>query len=246
MSSISRKNSRSSSSETAPFFSTFATGLQCTLGRMSLAADWDELQKELPEGWGTANLRLTVPDAGVCDRAAALLGPANPGRRGNVIRFYAARRGAGSSPDIIRRLLDRLDRDGIGGELELVGSQEAETALQVDHPKLVTAWDDAVAGLPPDWSDLYVQLELVSSDWLERVALLMAPVNPARYGGVPGFRFRVARRFGYGASAPMTRRCLERVDAEELRGELTILRVLSDTQPVSTQGPVWYVEGRSV
>jgi len=215
---------------------------------MSLAADWDELQKELPEGWGTANLRLTVPDAGVGERAAALLGPANPGRRGNVIRFYAARRGTGSSPDIIRRLLDRVDRDGIGGELELVGSEgaEAETALEADQPKLVTAWDDAVAGLPPDWSDLYVQLELVSSDWLERVALLMAPVNPARYGGDPGFRFRVARRFGYGASAPMARRCLERVDAEELRGALTILRVLSDTQPVSTQGPVWYVEGRSV
>ena len=44
----------------------------------------------------------------------------------------------------------------------------------------------------------------------------------------------------------MTRRCLERVDAEELRGELDILRVLSDTHPVATQGPVWYVEGRSV
>ena len=29
----------------------------------------------------------------------------------------------------------------------------------------------------------------------------MAPVNPARYGGTPGFRFRVARVFGYGAVA---------------------------------------------
>jgi hypothetical protein len=213
---------------------------------MSLAADWDELQRGLPESWGTANLRLTLPDAGVGERAAALLGPANPGKRGNVIRFYSARRGAGHSPDIIRRLLERLDKDGIRGELEIVGSQEAEVALQVDHPKLVTAWDDAVAGLPPDWSDLYVELELVSSDWLERAALLMAPVNPARYGAVPGFRFRVASSFGYGASAPMTRRCLERVDAEELRGELRILRVLSDTRPVATQGPVWYVGGRSV
>ena len=213
---------------------------------MSLAADWDELQRGLPESWGTANLRLTVPDAGVGERAAALLGPANPGKRGNVIRFYSARRGAGHSPDIIRRLLERLDKDGIRGELEIVGSQEAEVALQVDHPKLVTAWDEAISGLPPDWSDLYVELELVSSDWLERAALLMAPVNPARYGAVPGFRFRVASSFGYGASAPMTRRCLERVDAEELRGELRILRVLSDTRPVATQGPVWYVGGRSV
>jgi len=213
---------------------------------MSLAADWDELQGDLPETWGTANLRLTVPDDGLCERAAALLGPANPGRRGHVIRFYATRGGEGHSPDIIRRLLERLDADGIRGELELVGAQEAEAAREVVRPKLVSAWDDAVAGLPPDWSDLYAEVQFVSSDWLERAALLLAPVNPARYGGESGFRFRVARRFGYGASPAMTRRCLERVDAEEIRGELSILRVLSDTQPVATQGPVWYVEGRPV
>jgi len=213
---------------------------------MSLAADWDELQQSLPEGWGTANLRLTVSDEARCERAAALLGPANPGRRGNVIRFYAAQRGAGHSPDIIYRLLARLDTDGIRGELELVGSDQAAAAPEVVRPKLVVAWDEAVAGLPPDWTDLYVEVELESSDWLERAALLMAPVNPARYGEAPGFRFRVASRFGYGATPAMTRRCLERVDAEELRGVISILRVLSDTQPVATQGPVWYVEGRSV
>ncbi len=213
---------------------------------MSLAADWDELQQTLPEGWGTANLRLTVADEARCERAAALLGPANPGRRGNVIRFYAAQGGAGHSPDIIQRLLARLDADGIRGELELVGSDQAAVAPEVVQPKLVVAWDEAVAGLPPDWTDLYVEVELESSDWLERAALLMAPVNPARYGEAPGFRFRVASRFGYGATPAMTRRCLERVDAEELRGVLSILRVLSDTQPVATQGPVWYVEGRSV
>jgi hypothetical protein len=213
---------------------------------MSLAADWDELQEGLPESWGTANLRLTVPDEGVGERAAALLGPANPGRRGNVIRFYAARRGEGRSPEIIRRLLERIDTEGIKGELDLVGSDEAPATKEVVLAKLVDAWDTAVAGLPADWTDLYVEVELESSDWLERAALLMAPVNPARYGEEPGFRFRVASTFGYGASAGMTRRCLERVDAEELRGELEILRVLSDTHPVATQGPVWYVEGRSV
>src|SRR6476660_5557564 len=122
MSSISRKNSRSCSSETAPFFSTFATGLQCTLGRMSLAADWDELQQSLHEGWGVAQLRLTLADDGDSERAAALLGPANPGRRGKVIRFYAARRGEGRSPEIVRRLLEGIDADGIRGELELVGA----------------------------------------------------------------------------------------------------------------------------
>ena len=213
---------------------------------MSLAGDWQELEQGLPEGWGTTRLRLTVPEEGDCARAAALLGPANPGRRGKVIRFYAARRGAGPSPNAIRRLLGRIDAEGIQGELEIVGSDEAEAQPEISRPTLVASWDAAVSGLPPDWSDLYAEVELVSSDWLERTALLMAPVNPARYGGVPGFRFRVARRFGYGASSEMTRRCLERVDQEGIRGELRILRVLSDTQPVATQGPVWYVEGRSV
>ena len=74
----------------------------------------------------------------------------------------------------------------------------------------------------------------------------MAPVNPARYGGTPGFRFRVASSFGYGAAPAMTRRCLERVDQAGIRAAVRILRVLSDTRPVATQGPVWYVGGRSV
>jgi hypothetical protein len=213
---------------------------------MSLVGDWQDVERSLPEGWGNARLRLTIPDEGDCDRAAALLGPANPGRRGKVIRFFTARRGAGPSSEMIRNLLRRIDAQGITGALELVGVDAAEAEPVIHRETLAATWDAAIAALPPDWSDLYAEVELVSSDWLERAALLMAPVNPGRYGGLPGFRFRVARRFGYGASPEMTRRCLERVDQEHIRGELKILRVLSDTDPVHTQGPVWYVEGRSV
>jgi hypothetical protein len=89
-------------------------------------------------------------------------------------------------------------------------------------------------------------VELLSSDYLERAALLLAPLNPARYGGKPGFRCRVARRFGYGASPEMTIRCFERLDEEGIRGRVAVLRALSDTRPLQTQGPVWYVGGRSV
>jgi hypothetical protein len=214
---------------------------------VSVVEQWREIQDGLPEDWADARLRLTIQDAELAARAAALLGPINPGRRGNVLRFYAARRGTGQSPGLVERLLARLDEERIPGQLELVGTDEAELAPpQVERPTLAGTWDASVAALPPDWSDLYCEVELVSSDWLDRAALLMAPVNPARFGGVPGFRFRVARLFGYGASPGMTRRCLERVDQEHIRGELRILRVLSDTNPVHTQGPVWYVEGRSV
>jgi hypothetical protein len=213
---------------------------------VSLVDQWLETVRGLPEKWADARMRLTIEGDGG-ERAAAILAPLNPARRGNVIRFYVARRG-GASPAMVERLLARIDQQRIPGALELVGAGESlePDAAELRRPTLTQTWDAEVAALPPDWSDLYCEVELVSSDWLERAALLMAPVNPARFGGTPGFRFRVASRFGYGASAPMTRRCLERVDNEQIRGELRILRVLSDTKPVATQGPVWYVEGRSV
>jgi hypothetical protein len=214
---------------------------------MSLVDQWLEILRALPENWADARLRLTVEGEGAV-RAGAILAPLNPARRATQVRFYVARRGGGASPNLVQRLLDRIDQERIAGTLELVGSGESAEIDDVVVPRatLVASWDAAIAALPPDWSDLYCELELVSSDWLERTALLMAPVNPARFGGTPGFRFRVASSFGYGAAPEMTRRCLERVDQEGIRADVRILRVLSDTRPVATQGPVWYVEGRSV
>jgi hypothetical protein len=233
---------------------------------VSLVDQWRAIERRLPEGWGDARLRLTAAEEGQCERAAALLGPATPGRHGRVISFFAARRGAGPSADLVTRLLQRLDREGIEGDLELVGSDVTETTHAVEPRRFVPAWEEELAALPDDWSDLYVEVELSSSDYLERAALLMAPLNPARWkadarakparpeggaasgalGGTPGFRCRVARRFGYGASQEMTRRCFERLDEEGIRGSVRVLRSLSDTRPVQTQGPVWYVDGRSV
>ncbi|MDX6506367.1 MAG: hypothetical protein QOG06_1011 [Gaiellaceae bacterium] len=214
---------------------------------MALVDQWRAIEDGLPEGWDEARLRLTVQDEADGDRAAALLGPLNPGRHGKVIGFAAVRRGVGSSPELLRRLLSRLDAAGVQGTLELVRASEAPAATATRRrPSLAEQWDQLAAGLPPDWSDVYAEIELRSSDYLERGALLLAPVNPARTGGRAAYRFRVARRFGYGASAEMARRCFERLDADNIRGELQILRALSDTKPVYTQGPVWYVGGRAV
>ncbi len=216
------------------------------LSLVSLVDQWQAVERSLPDGWGNARLRLTAAEEGQCERAAALLGPATPGRHRRVISFFAARRGAGPSPDLVVRLLQRLDREGIEGDLELVGSDVSEAAAATAPSTFVEAWERELAALPDDWSDLYIELELFSSDYLERAALLLAPLNPARYGGKPGFRCRVARRFGYGGSPEMTRRCFERLDEESIRGRVAVLRALSDTRPVQTQGPVWYVGGRSV
>ena len=211
-----------------------------------LVDQWAEVERGLAEDWGDARLSLTVSDEAEADRAAALLGPLAPGRRRGQLRFSVARRGGAASAGAVRRALQRLDEQGIEGTLELLGSAEAVVAAPGLRETPAASWDEQVAGLPADWSDLYAELELTSTDHLDRGALLLAPVNPARVDPTPTFRFRVARRFGYGASPGMVRRCLERLEEDGIRGEVRILRVLSDTQPVYTQGPVWYVGGKAV
>jgi hypothetical protein len=213
---------------------------------VTLVAQWHEIESRLPDDWADARLHLVADDETKAARAAALLGPALPGRSGRDVRFYCARRGAGVGPDALRRLLARIDEEGIAGTLELLAAGEPVATPQTARPTLRGSWDAALAALPPDWSDLYAEVELTSTDYLERAALLLSPVNPARYGGVPGFRFRCSRSFGYGVSAAMAHRCLERLDDEGIRGTVRVLHALSDTEPVGTQGPVWRVEGRAV
>lgn len=215
---------------------------------MALGDQWRGIEADLPEGWSEARLRLRLADDGTAGRAAALLAPLNPWRSGRELRVVVAR-GGSSGPDAIRRAIARLDRERIGGALELLGAEAAEAAppaLEPVRPALAEAWDAALRTLPPDWSDLYLELELDSSRDLGRAALDLSPVNPRRTGDGPLLRFRAASRFGYGASPGMVRRCLERCDRDELRGELRVVRVLSDTFPVATQGPVWQIDGRTV
>jgi hypothetical protein len=217
------------------------------LSGMALVDHWRAIERGLPEGWGEARLRLTVQDEAEAARAAALLGPANPARRGTVIWFYVSRVGGGAVPELVVRLLGGVEDDGIVGTLELVDVTEAAAQVPARRAStLVEKWDSLLAALPADWSDLFAEIELTSSDYLERGALLLAPVNPARAGKRLAYRFRVARRFGYGASEEMTRRCLERLDEEGITGEVQILHALSDTKPVATQGPVWYLGGKTV
>jgi hypothetical protein len=218
------------------------------LSLMALVGQWWRIVRDLPEGWGEVRLRLTPRDEARAARAAALLGPANPVRHGSVIWLYVSRVGGGAGPELIDRLLRRLYYDRIDGELELVDVTEgvAKAPERQRPPSLGEQWDSLLTELPADWSDLWAEVELTSSDYLEPGALLLAPVNPARAGTRLAYRFRAARRFGYGASAEMTHRCLERLDEEGITGEVRILCVLSDTKPVATQGPVWYVGGKAV
>ena len=220
---------------------------------MALAERADELLSGLPRDWSRARLEVTAEEPEDVDRVALILAPATPGRAGATFRLHVhdGSEGLAPTPEMVRRVLRRLDSAGIRCRIRLAGYEERSAAaapptLGAKRRRLAVQWDALLERLPPDWSDVYAEVELDSTDFLERAALLLAPVNPARYGGPAAFRFRAARTKGYGTAAGMVRRCLERLDAEGLTGRVCVLRVLSDSHLVATQGPVWLVGGRSV
>src|SRR4051812_23341758 len=155
------------------------------LRRVRLAEQWLRIEAELPDGWDAVRLRVRLRVDGSLTRATAVLAPLGPGRQGREVVVSVSRTGAAAGPDRIRRALQQLDRERIRGSLELVSSETA-APRQARDPRtepFVDAWDRALAGLPEDWSDVYAQVDLLSTDYLERAALLLAPVNPGRFGG---------------------------------------------------------------
>jgi hypothetical protein len=211
-----------------------------------LVDQFSRLERTFEGTWSRLELELVLADEGLMDRAAALLAPANPGRAGNRLRFATARHGRGIGPEALRRLLTRLDEEDIEGRLQLHDLERAPSGVPSVRQTMHDQWMRALAALPSDWSDVYAEVRLDSSDYVEPAALLLAPVNPSRCGGVATLCFRCARRFGYGVSPEMAARCLQRCDEQGLTGKVEILHVLSDTDPVATQGPVWLVGGRVV
>ena len=222
------------------------------LQAVGLVAQWDGILDQLPGDWRELGLRLRLARPGDAARAAGLLGSLSPGRVGDELHLRVTS-GGEAGPGVVQRLLARLDEQGIPGTLEVASSEQAlevasaaaSASTDAPAPSLAT-WDVLVANLPDDWSDLLCVVELRSSDELAPAALAIAPLNPSRHHGSLAFRFRVARRFGYGAAPQMARRCLERLHELGIPGQLRLLEVLSDTQPVLTQGPTFVVSDRAV
>ena len=217
---------------------------------MQAAGQWKLIEHDLGADWVEAHFVFTVEDPGTIGAAAAVLAPLGPGRAGDELRFQVRREGGG--PDKVRNLVGRLDRKRIWGTLSMVESQaEPRTAATVaaqpeEAPGLVESWDAALSELPPGWRDLFCELELDSTDYLPRAALLGAPLNPTRSPEEIALRFRVTSGAGYGTSPGMARRCLERIEGDGITGRTRVLNVLSDTGNEATLGPVWRIAGRSV
>ena len=210
---------------------------------MRLVEQWNAIESGLDPRRSDVRLSLRIDAQEARERAAALLGPAGPGLSSNTVRFYVTRSGHGIGPEAARRLLGRIDAEGIGGALTLVGSSEAEAPPQVARATLEAEWQAALKVLPSDWSDLVAELELDSSADVDRGAVLCAPLNPMQLTGRTGFGFRCASERGYGASTAMVARCLARLDEAGITGHIRITQSLSDVHPVGTQGAT-FIGGR--
>jgi hypothetical protein len=189
-------------------------------------------------------LRLALKDRATADRAAAMLGPAGAYRAApTVLLFDVARDGTATSPDNLTRLLRNVPNGALSLSGSQAGQQEAPTR---ETTRLTASWDRAIAGLPADWSDLYVELDLTSTDYVEPAAVLCVQCNPRRDGRRAALRFRCARVQGYGVAPEMARRCLERCDAARIQGSISVLRAVSASRHVGTQGPVWLENGKTL
>jgi len=216
---------------------------------VSLVTRWAELVTRLPPRWADAQALLELAAPSQADRATALLAPLQPVRPAQAtLSFRVAADGSGPSPAQAERALGLLDREGIGGTLAFASTSAAPEPAAPAQParSLAAQWQAALETLPGDWSDLLGEARLDSSDYLERAALAMSPINPRRDGDRLALQFRSARRAGYGASPEMVRRCLARCDEQGVVGSVHVLRALSDTRLVQTQGPVWAIGGRTV
>ena len=208
------------------------------------------MEAGLPEGWEDVRLTLATEQPGDVRRAAQVLGPMSPGHAGDTLALVVRRAGGASGPEAARRLFARLDRDRVW--CVLAAGNVSETTMPTPGTDdglaggVADRWDEALATLPADWTDLLCELAVGSSVLLPRAALLCAPINPTRDRGTLGFVFRCARRAGYGVSPGMARQCFARLDTEGIAAEVSIVRVLSDTHNVGTQGAVWLVGGRTL
>lgn len=212
---------------------------------MKLVDQWRTLEETLPPGWDDVKLTLTTEQPGDLPRAAQVLGPMGVGHVGQELVFHVRRAGGAQGPEAARRLFERLDESRVWCLLAEPEIRSAPAAAQLARERVPVAvsWDAALAPLASDYTDLLCELELTSSDHLDRAALLCAPINPTRDAPRLAFLFRCGRS-GYGVAPGMARRCFERLDHEGIIGTTRVLRALSDVDNVATQGAVWLVGDR--
>jgi hypothetical protein len=125
---------------------------------MALADRVDEMLRGLPRGWERARIELSVEEEDEADRASLILAPATPGRSGSTFTVYVhnGTQRLAPTPELVRRVVARLDTEGIRGRVRLAGHEDTtETPVQPESPvergPLAGSWDALVRRLPPDY-----------------------------------------------------------------------------------------------
>jgi len=130
---------------------------------LRLVGRFNELERDLVDEWAELRLQLTLEEESHAERAAALLAPANPGRHGRIISFAVDRRGPGIGAEALRRLLKRLDDEGIEATLNLRSVQKAAPEELRRKETLLAQWERRLTGVPAGWSDIYAGVRLDST-----------------------------------------------------------------------------------
>jgi len=105
---------------------------------------------------------------------------------------------------------------------------------------LAAEFEETLADLAPDWSDLSFELVLPDETRLDEARLLMAPTQLERVPGTRSqFNFRVSHKQGYGCFTGLAQACLAKLDARLIPGRLTLETVLHDARRNMTQGPTF-------
>jgi hypothetical protein len=105
--------------------------------------------------------------------------------------------------------------------------------------RLVEQWNQVQSGLDPSWSDVRLSLRIDNERARERAVALLAPAGPGRSGVM--IRFYVTRS-GRGLGPEAARRLLGRIDAERIRGQLTLMGTSEAEAPQDVARPTLAAE----
>jgi hypothetical protein len=91
---------------------------------------------------------------------------------------------------------------------------------------LATDFERIVAALPPDWTDLEVDLRIEDESQYVDTAVALSEVNAQPYSRSDWhWRLLVAQGFGHAAAPETVLGVLERLDAEGVAGEMLVREV---------------------
>ena len=99
-------------------------------------------------------------------------------------------------------------------------------------------FQEIVASLPDDWTDLELDLRIFDEDRYVDAAVYLATINAQPYSKHDWhWRILVAHRFGHAAAAPAVHGALKLLDQASLDGELTVREVRSGrVETINTWG----------